>query len=258
MKNTVIVCSTNRHVQDNTMRGLETLQRAGGQLIWGLGSPDVAFARNIALTAALRYSVTRNKQAAAPDPGSVAIQRGDAAPRPNAVDTILMVDDDMEFTLDQANELVAYSREHQVGAAAMYATLGGTLAATRLYTPLNTTQRWLVGLGFLALPLKQVQEVAARSEHFEALGQVHVEFCWTAAYDGIWCAEDYSLCRRFGGVHLLPMAVGHLKTVPCYPDEETIRRVRENQRLPGELEDGARVMRHVDDPTMLAALRAKP
>lgn len=254
MKHTIVVCSSNRPIQDETRKAIDRLRVAGAQLILQVGSPDVAYSRNIALTGVLRFVATRNKAAAAPKQSSFALQYdpGGCAEPPPAIDTVLMVDDDMMFTLEEAQALVTHSRAHNVGASAMYATVGGTLAATRLYTPPGETQRWLVGLGLLALPFAELQAVAKRSETFEAYGQEHVEFCWTAAYKGQWQAEDYSLCRRFGGVHLLPIAAGHLKTVPIYPDAETVRRIAENERLPSNIE-----MQRIEDPAMVAALRAK-
>lgn len=257
MKHTVIVCSSNRAVQEKTRHGIETLVNAGAELVWQTGSADVAFARNMALTGALRHIATRNKAAAAPKPSSFALQYdpGGVTNPPDPLDTILMVDDDMEFTLAQAQELVNHSRREGVAASAMYATTLGTLAATRLYTPPGNQQRWLVGLGFLAIPLAVLQDVARRSEIFESHGEERVEFCWTAAYDGSWCAEDYTLCRRLGGVHLLPMGVGHLKVLPVYPDDHTIALIRDNKRLPGDTE--AKVLQRIDEPAMLAALKAK-
>jgi hypothetical protein len=247
VKRTVIVCSSNRHVQTQTEHDIHALRAAGAQLMWALGSPDIAYSRNIALTAALRFIAGANKQ----------IKEDPEFAEYEPIDTVLMVDDDMTFTVEQATELVEYTREHQVAASAMYATLAGTMAATRMYTPPGNPQRWLVGCGLLAIPLALLQDLAKRSERFECLGQEHLEFTWTAAHDGQWWAEDYTLSRRLGGVHLLPLAIGHLKTVPCYPDAETVRRVSVNERLEGTYDQGALMMKHIEDPVMLAALKAK-
>ncbi len=256
MNRTIVVCSSNRPVQETTMACLQNLTRAGAELVWQKGSADVAFARNMALSHALRVAVTRNKSAEAPPQSSFARQYDpDGCPEPpTAIDTLLMVDDDMAFSLEQAQALVDHARETGVGASAMYATMLGTLAATRLET-LSERQRWLVGLGLVALPLTAVQEVAKRSERFKSHGQDIVEFCWTAALNGAWFAEDYTLCRRLGGVHLLPIGVGHLKVIPVYPDENTIELIRQNKRLPNE--DELSMLQRVDEPAMLEALRKK-
>jgi len=237
VKNTVIVCSTNRPVQEKTREAIELLCAHGAELIWQTGSADVAFARNVALTGALRCVATHNKV------------------RKEPIDVVLMVDDDMLFTLEQAQELVTHARETGVAVSAMYATLMVTLAATRLYTPPGEQQRWLAGLGLLAIPFALVQDVARRSELFNSHGEERVEFTWSAAHGGEWFAEDYTLCRRLGGVHLLPMGVGHLKVIPVYPDAETIRRIANNERLPGD--NDLKILSRVEEPAMLAALDHK-
>ncbi len=237
MKNTIIVCSSNRAVQEKTRVAIENLCAHGAELIWQTGSADVAFARNMALTGALRCVATHNET------------------REELIDVVLMVDDDMEFSLDQAQELVTHARTTGVAVSAMYATMMGTLAATRVYTPPGERQRWLAGLGLLAIPFHLVREVARRSELFHSHGEERVEFTWCAAHNGEWFAEDYTLCRRLGGVHLLPMGVGHLKVVPVYPDAETIRRIANNERLPGDSD--LKILSRVEDPEMLAALELK-
>jgi hypothetical protein len=237
VKNTVIVCSTNRAVQDQTRQAIEYLCSQGAELIWQTGSADVAFARNVALTGALRCVATHNKV------------------RPEPIDVVLMVDDDMTFTLEQAQELVTHARETGVAVSAMYATLMGTLAATRLYTPPGEPQRWLAGLGLLAIPFPLLQELARRSEIFQSHGEERIEFTWAAAHNGEWFAEDYVLCRRLGGVHLLPMGVGHLKVIPVYPDAETIGRIARGERLPGDTD--LKLLSRVEDPVMLAGLTKK-
>ncbi len=252
MNRTVIVCSSNRPIQDQTRYNIDALIKAGAYPIWQKGSADVAYARNTALSMALRSITTWNRQRSEVAADRDKNPHGDA---PTLFDTVLMVDDDMAFTLEQAQELVSASRESGVPASAMYATMMGTLAATRLYTPPGNPQRWLVGLGLLAIPFALLQEVAKRSEQFEAHGVEHVEFTWTAAYDGVWCAEDYTLCRRLGGVHLLPIAVGHVKLMPIYPDEETVHLIATGGRLPGDTD--AKVLQRIEEPAMLEALRSK-
>lgn len=248
MKQTIIVCSSNRPIQDQTRQAIEELERHGAQLLLQTGSADVAFARNMALSGALRFAVTANKELAvsATHPGTE---------RRAPFDTILMVDDDMVFSLEQAQTLLAHARKTGFAASAMYATMRGSLAATRLYTPPAMVQRWLVGLGLLAIPFPALQELARRSRVFEAFGTEHVEFTWSAALGDCWCAEDYTLCRRLGGVHLLPVAVGHMKTIPIYPDAETIECIRKGRRLPGDLD--SKVLAHIEDPDMLAQLKGR-
>lgn len=241
MNRTVIAISYNRSMQEGTRACLMALMNAGAQLVQQTGSADVALARNMALTMALRSLVTLN--------------RSEKLAPAEHFDTVLMVDDDMVFTLAQAQELVTHARETGVGASAMYATMNGTLAATRLFTPPPEPQRWLVGLGLLAIPGALLQKVAKASPAFDIHGEQQAEFTWSATMRGRWYSEDYTLCRRLGGVHLLPIAVGHLKTVPLYPHEETVTCIAEGRRLPGELD--SKILDHLTDPEMLELMATK-
>ncbi len=256
MNRTVIAISYNRHMQEGTRACLMALMKAGAQLVQQTGSADVALARNMALTMALRSLVTLNRARAEQRPPAnihpAAEAQWEAEP---LYDTVLMVDDDMVFTLDQAQELVTHARETGVGASAMYATMNGTLAATRLFTPPPEQQRWLVGLGLLAIPGALLQKVAKASPSFDIHGEQQAEFTWSATMRGRWYSEDYTLCRRLGGVHLLPIAVGHLKTIPLYPAEETVTCIAEGRRLPGELD--SKILAHITDPEMLELMAKK-
>lgn len=225
MKNTIAICSHNRDIQRQTTLALHELVRAGVLYIDQSGSADVALARNLALTAAC------NALRAQP-----------------ARDIVLMVDDDMVFTVEDCEKLADHARETNVPASAMYATLAGTLAASRLRTPSGDDQRWAVGLGLVAIPRELLLALEANSERFLFMGEPQFGFTWSAAAGGIFWSEDYTLSRRLGGVHLLPLGVGHLKTIPVYPDEATIACVREGRRLPGDLD--ANVLAHIEDPSM--------
>lgn len=209
MQSTMIVCSYNRPMQEGTRAVFQRLTRSGAAYVSQTGSADVALARNIALTGALR-SIR-----------SIASRAGTWV--------ILMVDDDMTFTEEQAQVVVDEARRTGVACAAMYATTKGTLAASRLAPVPGQRQRWLAGLGLLAIPLPLLLDVEARSTVFELDDGPHTEFTWSACDDGKWYSEDYLLCRRLGGVYLLPVGVGHLKTVPLYPDQQTIDAIRDER-----------------------------
>jgi hypothetical protein len=79
--------------------------------------------------------------------------------------------------------------------------------------------RWLTGLGCLAIPAAQLRALAEQSPTFfpapgaEAaslfvMPHLHPAPGSDALY---WRAEDFALCLRLGGVALAELAVGHLK-----------------------------------------------
>lgn len=209
MKRAIVVLSHNRPIQDRTRACLGALTHAGAAFISHYGTADVALARCYALSAACE-----------------AIRKLG----PGSRDMVLMVDDDMEFTLEQAQELVTHSRATRVPASAVYATTMATIAATRI----DGTDRWLTGLGLLAIPALALLELEQSSESFSIRDKDFTEFTWSKASRGEWFSEDYTLCERLGGVHLLPIAVGHLKTIPIYPDAETLAAIQENRRIVGD------------------------
>jgi hypothetical protein len=123
----------------------------------------------------------------------------------------------------------------------VYPTAIGELAANSRLCPFPG--KWITGLGFLAIPRAALLALADDSPAFEwRAGQMAWAFCESKVHylgDGeqqrtMWIGEDYCLCLRLGGVDLLPIAVGHLKTVPLTADEETLRRIREGEPVGGD------------------------
>jgi hypothetical protein len=140
------------------------------------------------------------------------------------VDKLLMVDDDIVFGPDDAEQLLAEAHVLNAPVSAVYTNAQGFVCARRMNNDL-----YLTGLGFFAMPLELLVELSERLEPCEGPEGPIFPFCTSGpALDRgkrIWESDDFSFCRRLGGVHLMPLAVGHCKTVPLYPDEETIRRV---------------------------------
>lgn len=152
---------------------------------------------------------------------------------------ILCIDDDMVFTPAHAKQLVEYALEHNVGTSAMYPTAEGRLAATRYPVKRGnvTVERFKVGLGFCAVPVKLLQSVRDSfpgAATYTENGWIY-PFCESRArYDrepAEWVAEDYDFSEKLGGVVLLPIAVGHLKTVPLYADQVTMDRIANGEPL---------------------------
>lgn len=230
MRSTIVVCSYNRPIQEQTRAVIAALTSSGAAYIPQTGSADVTLARNWALTGACVGLRKLNSTLAEARKTSQA-GKGTRAD----FDTILMVDDDMLFEVDQAQELINYTRAHAVAASALYATMNGGVAGIPIATPIGETQRWLTGLGLLAIPSWALLKLEEASERFQTLDGTKVAFTSSICRGGKWFSEDFELCHRLGGVHLLPIAVGHLKTIPIYPDDETVRRVREGLPLPERL-----------------------
>lgn len=202
MNRTLIVVSSNREWEQATKDSVKELRKAGAQLLHESGSSCVTFARNRALSLACEAL------------------RGACADR----DAVLMLDDDMDVSLETAQRVVDAARSTGVPASAAYATIVGTLAGSRWHGA-PAPQLWRTGLGCLAIPVAALLELERASESFEMRGKVYSEFTWTGAEAGEWVAEDFRLCMQLGGVQLLPVAVGHIKKWPIWPDDDTLARI---------------------------------
>lgn len=216
MKKTLMVISTNRGLHPETLEAVRACRNAGARLVQQHGASDVSLARNHALSMA--------KRALELDEGK-------------DIDAILMIDDDMVFTLNDAQRLVDRIRETGAPASATYVQVGGALAASRM-TPWCTVEEgeqpqpmrpgsWHVGLGFVAFGAGALLELAADSNEFNLRGETCWEFTRSRAVAGDYISEDYCLSRRLGGVELLPLEVGHLKMTAIYPHENLLARVAE-------------------------------
>lgn len=208
MKKTIVVMSSNRQIERQTQHTVQRFREAGALYLLETGSADVAFARCRALSWACEELRNWPER-----------------------DMVLMMDDDMEASVETAQELTDKARE--LGpCSAMYATATEKLAAARYP---ERPGLWLVGLGFVAVPRKVLLELEERSESFEINGKFCSAFTWSGpgrgSQKGGWVAEDFQLSINLGGVHLLPLAVGHIKKGSLWPDEETIEKIRKGETL---------------------------
>ena len=221
MKHTLIVTSTNRGLHPLTLEAVRACRNAGARYVEQQGASDVSLARNCALTLALR---------------AIRMVELSAAPK---IDTLMMLDDDMAFSVSEAQQLVDRVRETKAPASASYVQAGGLLSASLMPKECATRpggfpvwmrpHSWQVGLGFLAFPASELGALAEKSDTFEFQGEPHWEFTRSGAIDGWYVSEDYCLSRRLGGVELLPLEVGHIKQQPIYPHENILAAVREHQ-----------------------------
>jgi hypothetical protein len=221
MNKTIILCTHNRPIHAQTVISIRALNQAGAALIDHADAPtDVTLGRNLGLSAVC-----------------------DNLDRMPAIDTVLMVDDDMVFTIDDAGRLVEHTRLHRVAASAMYATTAGALAACRL-----DNGQWMTGLGLLAIPADLLLALRGRSQPFEFFEETRYAFTSSGACGGHYLSEDFMLCKNLGGVDLLPIPVGHMKQAALYPDDETVAAIREGRRLTTELDP--LVLSRLVDPVM--------
>lgn len=207
MKKLMIVTSSNRTMEACTRDAIHACERYGARAVWQTGSADVVFARNHALT--------------------LALQLCDAVEDTNPVDVVLMVDDDIEFTPDALLTVVGEARARQRPCSAVYVTINELPAAEPLCKDKGTgKQLWQVGLGFLAIPVSALRALRAESRTY-IYRSAHqktemVEWCWSGVESGLWKSEDFVLCRRLGGVYLLPVDVGHRKMLTLRPNAKTL------------------------------------
>lgn len=219
MEGTLIVCASHHGVALETQQCMAALQKQGARLLSATGVADVALARNQVLTHALHFV---------------------AQPQVKPPDVFLLVDDDMVWKPEAAAELVQRARSTGECWSAAYATKDGGLAATPLdWDASRTDGLRMVGLGFCAVPVAKLEALGKRLGLVVGPnGKALYPFCQCATvkpeHDGItrWCSEDYWLCLSLGGVRLAPyIAAGHLKTVPLWPDDETLRRLADGTPL---------------------------
>ena len=199
MKRTLLVYSCNHTLQLKTGAAIGACSQAGAAIVEQAGTSDVAVARNAALTMACAV-----------------LDQGHH-------DVVLMVDADMGFTLQQAQCIVDHVRKTGVAASGCY--IVGSENKARLAATPYQNGRWLTGLGFVAIPAAMLLKLRELSPKFKcAEGELH-EFTSsgvTISTEGerIWITEDTRLTSRLGGVELLPMAIGHIKTAMMMPGTE--------------------------------------
>lgn len=219
MGNVLVLMATNRELEPQTRQCVAAMRRLGAAYLAVQGHSDVTQARNHELS--LGCEALRN--------------------HPER-DAVLMLDDDMVVPPETALELVREALASGHACSAAYATAGAKLAGGR-WRPRGggdwtegLKERWLMGLGCIAIPAPLLLQLERESASYEVLGKVYSEFTWSKAEDGGWVAEDFRLSKRLGGVRLLPIGVGHVKKGELWPDDETIAAIAEGRdaaRLPG-------------------------
>jgi hypothetical protein len=201
MDRTVIVLVTHRGLCDETAEAVAALQ-----------CPSIIKVKGLANLAKAR---------------SLAFEKAFQATEGTPVDTVLSIDDDMVFGAKDVNDLVGHSRVTAECCAGVALNHEGKLTARPL-TPLvvvpGSPVRWLTGLACMAIPRQRMKRIRPKLREVGGIP----EWCQTGAhpdYPGEWLPEDFWFCHHFGGVVLLPVAIGHIKPMPLWPDDRMLREI---------------------------------
>jgi len=197
-----LLCSTRFGLRSETQQCVRALVNRGVRDLVLDGLTDVALARNCGLSAAAELTRTHR---------DIALW--------------LMVDDDMMWTLEAAEQIVDAAMASGRPTSAVYVTDQGAPAVT-------TEPGWAVctGLGFFALPSARLLQLYDESPERLGVGgrnpfRVFVQCGIYPSEAAPWHSEDYWLCERLGNVDVQPVAVTHIKTARLSPDQTTVQDV---------------------------------
>lgn len=224
MQNTLIVVASHSGFTTRTRTCIDMLMANGAGVQVEMGCADIALARNMALSLAMK----RIEESAATDEY-----------------VLLSLDDDMLVDLDTAAYLVRAARDLQRPVSAIYTTVKGHMAATR--DP-RDNGGWLTGLGCVAIPHTLMVCYRDMCQPFTHSGKSYFEFTWTGrAPESVqdkmgWFSEDYRLTWELGGAVLAKVGAGHLKEVDLWPDEETLEKFGADIELPEPKESGLKLI----------------
>lgn len=190
------ICTSHRSPFPQTQKCLQELPFPHSVIT---GISDTALARNVAFSTALRAS------------------------EKDGYDSFLFVDDDMVFEALDAKTLLSVSNELKRPTSAIYLTNANAPAMCCQHKDSDWQKcLWLTGLGLLAVPAPSLRQLAAESERLSTpYGEIFA-FTWSGPYKGEWSPEDYTFCRRLGGVHVAPIRAGHIKPTPIQVPDQMI------------------------------------
>ncbi len=203
MKRTLVLCTSWQGPIDQTRATIDQLAQAGASKVFHTGVTDVSLARCLAL--------------------SLAVEVSRRAPE---LQTLLLLDDDISVTLEDAQALVDACRELRNPVSGVYGTAMGKVAAQLMG---GEGSLWLTGLGFFAMPLALLRAIADQLPELEHCGKRLKPFCGTGLHPkappGTWTSEDFWFCRELGGVYLAPIPAVHWKRLPIRAPQRTLEEV---------------------------------
>lgn len=191
MRKTFVLCVSWKGPIPQTAAVIQALKDRGASTMEFVGITDVSLARCMGLAAALKYCDE--------NPG---------------FDVMLLLDDDVEPTADDAQALVDVCRKRGAPVSGIYGSKMGVVAAMGPRLNMPADRRWLTGLGFFALPVARLRELAERAPKLRHMGQTFPALCRTGLHPDEaveWTSEDFWLCRDLGGVRLEPLPANHWK-----------------------------------------------
>lgn len=206
----VLGCSTRSGLKNYQSSLVTWMRFNGAAYVEDLGCSNIALSRNRVLTGALRECERR------PDR-----------------EVLLLFDDDMSFSLADVEMLCrkALSLERPVSGVYRKKRADELCARPEISYGSN---RWITGLGFMAVPLKALSEIAQQSymtTHEPPL------FCIVQSghmgeiksLDRVeWLNEDAWFCHRFEGVSLCTdVVLGHETTGFMLPTSDDVNRLEQ-------------------------------
>jgi len=176
---------------------VDALACAGIPTIMNIGCADIALGRNMDITRGLERALAEG------------------------IEVMLLIDDDMVFSVEQVQAICAQAKDSDHPVSGIYCMKNRELAIWQI----EDTNLFLGGLGFMAVSVKLLDEKAKTVPQFK--WKDLTAHAWTVAgpRDGVWVQEDRYFCEVFGGVYVAPIIVGHIKHVPMAPSRDAIERI---------------------------------
>lgn len=223
MKHALLVTIAGADISKTTRDCIQRCANRGASVVQRVGVSDVAYGRSLILTEV--YDLLKGNQ------------------HHDSRDwVVVLIDSDMEFMPSDVQSLVHAARETDLPASGVYATRTGYMAAG------YRDGVWECGLGFFAFQTCHLHTLATKLKRLDCGYEFGVfPFCQSGVHPsrpGHFTTEDFWLCRELATraaapPKLHPIRAGHLKTVPLYPDDTTIERVRRGEMLEANPPEGA-------------------
>ena len=191
-----VICVSHRGMSVEITRLLATLASAGARVQVDRGSVDLCYSRNRALN--------------------------DALLRPE-LERVLLLDDDMIVTPQQALQLLQTIPDGYAGLSGLYVRGDGVECAWPLGTDGQGATRWHVGLGFCAVHAESLRRAKEYLPTYRMPNGPQTVYCQAGPHPtlGHWQIDDESFCRAMipvGGIGLdRTLQVGHLKSTVLWP-----------------------------------------
>lgn len=197
--------------KEGTRRMVAALTKLGAGCMFTKAVSPIAAARNVLLTRIV-----------------------DELPEDTQRRILLCIDDDTVATAATAIALAQHSWETGHACSGCYVDAHNSIVAKRV--PRSDPASWETGLGFFALPLTMLRELAASFEYrlaHPSYPRRIFPFCQEGKHPKRpreWCNEDAWFCQSLPQpVDLLPLLVGHVKSRELYPHPADVKRLLQGE-----------------------------